>query len=129
MSARIAIVDDDEDSNILLGMLLGEKYQVTPYLRSKDALEAIKKLPPDVVFLDISMPEMSGVEVLEHIRSTPSLKHLPIIAVTAYAMQGDREKYLKLGFDDYVSKPITDDAILIRMIDKILASKNSSRQK
>ena len=65
----------------------------------------------DGVMLDISLPEMDGTEVLAWIRGQADLKDTPVIALTAHAMSGDREKYLRAGFDDYVTKPIVEEAL------------------
>jgi CheY-like chemotaxis protein len=59
---------------------------------------------------------MDGVETLQHIRAHPALSHLPVIALTAHAMTGDREKYISAGFNDYVTKPIVDESILLGAI-------------
>jgi CheY-like chemotaxis protein len=64
---------------------------------------------------------MDGTEVLEWLRSQEALKSLPVIALTAHAMAGDREKYLELGFDDYVTKPIVDEEVLVGAIQRLLA--------
>jgi CheY-like chemotaxis protein len=72
------------------------------------------------VLLDISLPEMDGTEVLERLRADPRFKNLPVIALTAHAMAGDREKFLALGFDDYVTKPILDETVLLDAISAAL---------
>jgi len=75
----------------------------------------------DVVLLDISLPQMDGTEVLAWIREQDELKHLPVIALTAHAMAGDRDKYLAAGFNDYVTKPIIDEDVLIEAIERCLS--------
>ena len=75
---------------------------------------------PDVVLLDVSLPGMDGLEVLARMRSDPVLHDVPVIAVTAHAMAGDRERYLAAGFDGYVPKPIVDDAMLIGTVRTLL---------
>jgi two-component system cell cycle response regulator DivK len=75
---------------------------------------------PDVVLLDISLPEMDGTEVLAWMKTQDELKDLPVIALTAHAMAGDREKFLSIGFDDYVTKPIIDEDLLIDAIERCL---------
>jgi CheY-like chemotaxis protein len=116
----IAIVDDNPDNVMLLEALLEEKYQTITFYSGKDALEGFRKSVPDLVLLDISMPDMSGLEVLEQMRNDKKLKHLTIIALTAHAMKTDEEKYIKAGFDCYISKPIVDDRMLFNIIDKFL---------
>ena len=64
---------------------------------------------------------MDGTEVLEWVRAQDELKNLPVIALTAHAMEGDREKYLEMGFDEYVTKPIVDEDVLVGAIQRLLA--------
>ena len=87
----------------------------------REAVDGLREASPDVVLLDISLPEMDGTEVLDWIRSQPDLSATPVIALTAHAMAGDRERYLEAGFDDYVSKPIVDEAVLTGSIRRWLA--------
>ena len=75
---------------------------------------------PDLILLDISLPEMDGTEVLQWIRQDERVQHLPVIALTAHAMAGDREKFLAAGFNDYVTKPIVDEIVLLGTIDRWL---------
>jgi len=70
--------------------------------------------------LDVSLPEMDGTEVLRRIRADAGLRDLPVIALTAHAMSGDREKYLAAGFDEYVTKPIVDETLLLDAIKRLL---------
>ena len=72
-----------------------------------EALEKIRRAPPDLVLLDIQMPEMDGFQVLREIRRDQALKNLRVVALTAFAMQGDRDRALEAGFDDYITKPVT----------------------
>jgi CheY-like chemotaxis protein len=76
--------------------------------------------------LDVSLPEMDGTEVLRRIRADDRLRHLPVIALTAHAMATDREKFLAAGFDDYVSKPIVDENLLLDAIKSKLSAKSTS---
>jgi CheY-like chemotaxis protein len=72
----------------------------------QEALRMIEQTDPDIVLLDSSMPVLKGFAVIRRIRESPTLATLPVLAVTAYAMEGDRETVLKAGFDGYLSKPI-----------------------
>ena len=112
----IAIVEDNPDNRLLLHAILDELYELAEYETGAAALEAFRHSRPDVVLLDISLPGIDGVEVLSRIRADEQLRHLPVIALTAHAMAGEREKYLSAGFDDYVSKPIVDERVLLRAI-------------
>jgi len=113
---RIAVIEDNPDNRLLLRAILEDRYQITDYESGFEALTALAAQPPDLVLLDISLPGMDGTEVLKKIRADPALSKLPVIALTAHAMSGDREKYLSLGFDNYVAKPIVDEAILLDAI-------------
>ena len=85
------------------------------------ALAAMPHRVPDVVLLDVSLPGMDGLEVLARIREDPALRDVPVVAVTAHAMAGDRDRYLASGFDGYVPKPIVDEQLLIDTIERLLA--------
>jgi two-component system, cell cycle response regulator DivK len=118
--ATIALVDDSPDNRMLVRAILEDAYEVVDYESGVDALAGLAASLPDVVLLDISLPQMDGREVLLRIRDDPRLSSLPVIAFTAHAMAGDREKYLALGFDDYVTKPILDETVLISSIEALL---------
>ncbi len=116
----LAVVDDNFDNRTLIQRMLQRLYQVTVYASGAEALEGLRGALPDLVLLDISMPDMDGTEVLRRIRADERLKRLPVIALTAHAMTGDREKYLAMGFNDYVTKPIVDRKILYDAITRHL---------
>ena len=114
----VAVVEDNPDNRLLLHALLDDRYRLVEFDNGADALAAFARWLPDVVLLDISLPGMDGNEILSRIRSDDRLRALPVIALTAHAMAGDREKYLSAGFDDYITKPIVDENELIRAIDR-----------
>lgn len=116
----LAVVEDNADNRLLLQAILGEKFELVEYDNGTDALRAFGRSRPDLVLLDISLPDMDGTEILQRIRADKELAALPIIALTAHAMTGDREKYLAAGFDDYITKPIVDEAILFASIERLL---------
>ena len=109
----LAVVEDNADNRLLLQALLGERYTLVEFDNGADALSGLRASLPDLVLLDISLPGMDGNEILARIRADDRLRALPVIALTAHAMAGDREKYLNAGFNDYVTKPIIDESILI----------------
>lgn len=113
---KIAVVEDNPDNRLLVQVMLASKYKVVEYETGFAALEGLPRQKPDLVLLDISLPEMDGTEVLRRIREDPALRDLPVIALTAHAMAGDREKYLAAGFNDYVTKPIVDEQALLDAI-------------
>ncbi|MCU0771001.1 MAG: response regulator [Verrucomicrobia bacterium] len=117
---RIAVVEDNPDNRLLVQVILEPYYAVVEYETGSAALEGLPREKADVVLLDISLPEMDGIEVLRRLRENPALSRLPVIALTAHAMSGDREKYLAAGFDDYVSKPILDEQVLLDAIHRHL---------
>lgn len=116
--STIAVVEDNPDNRLLLHALLDDAYDIVEFENGVDALAGLRAGRPDLVLLDISLPGMDGNEILAHIRADSALRSLPVIALTAHAMIGDREKYLAAGFDDYVTKPIVDETILIGAIER-----------
>lgn len=125
----IAIVEDNEDNRLLLKGILEDFFRLIEFENGADALAALPAESVDLVLLDISLPEMDGVEVLGKIRAIPALRQIPAIALTAHAMAGDRARFLNAGFDDYVSKPIVDETVLLSAIQKCLAqSKNGATE-
>jgi CheY-like chemotaxis protein len=117
---KIAIVDDAEDSREFLYYLLRERYAVLHCGRGNEAIQLISEHRPDIVLMDISLPDMDGIDVLKLIRSDSLLPRIPFIALTAHAMSGDKEKYLQAGFDDYISKPLIDVDILFNAIQQLI---------
>ncbi len=117
---RIAVVEDNEDNRLLVSAILGDAYAIVEYASGREALAGLSRDPADLVLLDISLPEMDGEEVLRRIRSTPAISRMPVVALTAHAMAGDRERYLAAGFDAYLSKPILDEAPLRDTLARLL---------
>ena len=117
---KIAVVEDNPDNRLLVRVILEPLYEVVEYETGFAALEGLPKEKPDLVLLDISLPEMDGTEVLRRMRADAQLQSLPVIALTAHAMAGDREKFLGAGFNDYVTKPIVDETILLDAIQRLL---------
>jgi two-component system cell cycle response regulator DivK len=118
----IAVVEDNADNRLLLQAILEGLYDVVEYENGADALAGLTASLPDLVLLDISLPGMDGNEILNRIRKNEALKQLPVIALTAHAMSGDREKYLAAGFNDYITKPIVDETVLLSAIDRWLTA-------
>jgi len=116
----VAVVEDNADNRLLLQAILGDRYALVEYANGADALAGITSRRPDLVLLDISLPGMDGTEILSRIRRDAQLRGLPVIALTAHAMAGDREKFLAAGFDDYITKPIIDEDELFRAIDRLI---------
>ena len=122
----IAVVEDNADNRLLLGAILEDTFELQEYQTGTEALDGLARSIPDLVLLDISLPGLDGVEVLARIRADERLRHLPVIALTAHAMAGDRERYLAGGFDDYVAKPIIDERLLMDAIARCLGRLRSA---
>jgi CheY-like chemotaxis protein len=112
---KTVLVADDDVRNIFSLTKTLEPYQmeVLSATNGKEALEVVKNNPKiAVVLMDMMMPEMDGYETIQEIRAIPAFTRLPIIAVTAKAMVGDREKCIQAGASDYISKPVDKDQLL-----------------
>ena len=119
---NIAVVEDNADNRLLLQAILEDRYTLTEYDTGMAALAGLAGNLPHLILLDISLPGMDGLEVLQHIRADERMRHIPVIALTAHAMAGDRERFLAAGFTGYLTKPIVDDQVLLRTIQETLAS-------
>ena len=119
MKKKILIVEDVEMNRDLLVQLLEDDYELAEASDGKEGLEKISSEKPDLVLLDISLPEMGGYEVTRAARANAAIAHVPIIAVTAHAMAGDEEKALEAGCNDYLTKPI-DEEELWRKVEQLL---------
>lgn len=124
---RVAVVEDNADNRLLLQAILDGLYEVVEYENGVDALAGLAAHLPDLVLLDISLPGMDGNEILARIRADQHLRKLPVIALTAHAMAGDREKYLAAGFNDYITKPIVDETLLLNAMEKWIAAGREGR--
>jgi len=115
LQQKTILITDDDVRNIYSLTRTLEKYRMK-VLSATDGREALRVLgehpETDIILMDIMMPEMDGYEAMRQIRRTPALAHLPIIAVTAKAMTGDREKCVQAGASDYISKPVDTDQLL-----------------
>ena len=117
----IALIEDNTDNRLLLLVILEGRYELVEYETGLAGLHGMVEQKPDLVLLDISLPEMDGLEVLRRMRSDEQLQDLPVVALTAHAMAGDRERLLAAGFDAYIAKPIVDETVLFDTIDGLLA--------
>ena len=117
----IAVVEDNADNRLLMEAILEDIYRVRCYCDGQEALLAFRKERPDLVLMDISLPEMDGTQVLMLMREDSNLRGIPVIALTAHAMAGDRGKFISDGFDEYVAKPIVDESLLLDAIRRLLA--------
>lgn len=112
MSKRILYIEDNPDNRLLLRrVLMVEGYIVEEAADGPTGLYMVETNPPDLVLIDINLPEIDGYEVTARLRQLPSMLGVPIIAVTANVMKGDREKTLAAGCDGYIQKPIDIDLL------------------
>jgi two-component system cell cycle response regulator len=116
MSARILVVDDiPANVRLLEAKLAAEYFEVVSASSGKEALELIDKQIPDIVLLDVMMPEMDGFEVCARIRANPKTHFLPVVMVTALSDPSDRVRGLEAGADDFLTKPVNDLALFARV--------------
>jgi len=116
MTARILVVDDIlPNVKVLSAKLLSEYYNVIAAYSGREALEKIEKEHPDIVLLDVMMPEMDGFEVCHRIKANPATAHIPVVMVTALSEISDRVKGLEAGADDFLTKPVNDTALFARV--------------
>lgn len=124
---NIAIVEDNPANRDLFQAMLRPFYQISTYRSSNEALDGFRREPPDVALIDIALPGMDGVELLHRMRTDSLLAPIPVVAVSAYAMAGDREKFLAAGFDQYVAKPVASHTVLLNAIEPLLQKSGKTR--
>jgi len=118
LSGRKALIVDDDIRNIfaLTAILEQHDMRIASSETGRGAIEILERSGDvDVVLMDIMMPEMDGYETMQAIRSIPRFRSLPVVAVTAKAMKGDREKCIEAGASDYVSKPVDPDELVSKL--------------
>ncbi len=107
MPRKILIVEDNEDNRELVVKVLRNKgYIMVEAVDGEDAVEKAVAEKPDLILLDISLPKLDGYEVANRLKNMEEFQDIPIIAFTAHAMKGDREKVIVAGFEGYISKPV-----------------------
>jgi two-component system cell cycle response regulator DivK len=121
---KILIAEDNATNRELFRELLEARgYTVVEACDGTEALQMMEQVLPDILLLDIGMPVLDGFAVVRAIRESPRLAALPVLAVTAYAMQGDRERVLNSGFDGYLSKPINAKS-LAEELERLLSKRD-----
>ncbi|MAW78904.1 MAG: two-component system response regulator [Parvularcula sp.] len=104
----VLIVEDNElNMKLFRDLLEIHGYQTLEARTGPEALDALKENHPDLILMDIQLPEVSGLEVTREIKNSPDLADIPVIAVTAFAMKGDEERIREGGCEDYIAKPIS----------------------
>lgn len=121
----ILIAEDNPTNRELLRELLEIRgYIVAEACDGQEALAMVEQASPDILLLDIGMPLLDGFAVVRKLRENPRFASLPVVAVTAYAMQGDREKIMNSGFDGYLSKPVNSGE-LVQELGRLLGHPNT----
>jgi two-component system cell cycle response regulator len=116
MTARVLVVDDvPANVKLLEAKLRAEYFEVITAMNGIDALDAVQRHAPDIVLLDVMMPEMDGIEVCKRIKGAPGSQHVPVVMVTALDTPEDRVRGLQAGADDFLSKPVNDLALFCRV--------------
>lgn len=110
---KVLIIEDNQDNMKLISFILEKGgYQTVKATTGKAGIEIALKESLDLVLLDIQLPDMDGTDVLETIRNSEVDEKLPVVAITSYAMSGDRERLLSAGCNGYIEKPINPESIL-----------------
>jgi CheY-like chemotaxis protein len=118
---KILIAEDNAVNRELLRELLEIRgHEVIEACNGEEALRALEDCKPEILLLDLGMPVLDGYGTVRKIRENPSFATLPVLAVTAYAMQGDKERILSSGFDGYLSKPI-NPTLLFQELERLLS--------
>jgi CheY-like chemotaxis protein len=120
VTAHILLIEDNPANLDLMTYLLeAYGYSVDTAGDGAEGLAAARLAPHDLIICDVQLPVMDGLEVARHVKSDPDLRVLPLVAVTALAMVGDRDRVLKAGFDGYIAKPINPETF-VRQLEAFL---------
>ncbi len=113
MSFTILYVEDNrQNMRLVRKMLMLGGYEMIEAMDGLSALKIAKTHVPDLILMDINLPDIDGLEVTNRIKANPDLAHIPIIALTANAMHGDRDRFLHGGCDGYIAKPVSKNELL-----------------
>ena len=123
MGQKILVVEDNElNLKLFCDLLRAHGYEVEPVRDGREAVERARAFAPDIIVMDIQMPHITGLELIEQIKADDELKPIPIMAVTAYAAKGDEERIRDAGAEGYVSKPIS----VLRFVEAVRALLNAA---
>ena len=118
MSATILYVEDNKDNRLLVRRILqAEGYNVIEADDAKLAFDVLQSKQPDLILMDINLPEVDGYTLTTQLKSNPHFEHIPIVALTANVMNGNRAKCLEAGMDDHIVKPVKRP-VLVEVLDK-----------
>jgi len=122
----ILYIEDNPDNRLLVKrILLADDYSLIEAKNAAEALHILATSTPDLILMDINMPDMDGYTLTAKIKSMPGFEHVPILAVTANVMRGDKEKTLEAGCDGYIQKPLDIDQ-LTREIDRFITRRSNA---
>jgi two-component system, cell cycle response regulator DivK len=109
---KVLVVEDVDMNRELLVQLLEDKYRVIEAVNGQEGVELAEQERPELVLMDLSLPVMNGWEATRRLKANPNLRSIPVIALTAHAMKGDKETALAAGCDDYLVKPLDEDELM-----------------
>jgi two-component system cell cycle response regulator DivK len=116
MSKSILVIEDQVDNRrIIRDLLASVNYQIIEAVSGQEGIDMAEKHHPDLILMDIQLPDLDGYEATKRIKSIPTLSSIPIIAVTSYALSGDDKKAFEAGCDGYVTKPFSPRALLSKI--------------
>jgi two-component system cell cycle response regulator DivK len=116
MSKRILVIEDQEDNRrIMRDLLTSVGYELIEAVTGEEGVSSAEDHVPDLILMDIQLPGIDGYETTRRIKGNPALQHIPIIAVTSYALSGDDVKAYEAGCNGYVSKPFSPRALLAKI--------------
>ena len=115
MKLKILIIEDNEQNMYMLTYLLEDQYTIYQAFNGVDGIDLALKELPDVILLDIQLPGMDGYAIARELRRHKALKETPVIAVTSYAMLGDKERIMRAGATGYIEKPIDPDTFVAKV--------------
>jgi two-component system cell cycle response regulator DivK len=122
----VLYIEDNPDNRLLVKrVLLAEDYDLLEAGDAREALDVLKRTRPDLILMDINMPDMDGYSLTAQIKAMPGFERVPILALTANVMRGDKEKTLEAGCDGYIQKPIDID-LLTREIEKYIVRRTNA---
>ncbi len=123
--AKILLVEDNPVNRRLAEFLLrSQGYQVRAATNAQEAFETLKAERPDLILMDVQLPGMDGLEATKKLKEEPATRDIPVVAVTSYAIKGDREKALAAGCSGYITKPIDKDTFVQEVATVLASSKN-----
>jgi CheY-like chemotaxis protein len=112
---KVLVVEDVDFNRELIVQLLEDKYQVIEAVNGQQGVELAERERPELILMDLSLPIMDGWEATRRLKASADLRSIPVIALTAHAMKGDKEKALAAGCDDYLAKPLDEDELMARI--------------